>query len=64
MRFLPGLFTDATLGFDQPSYQIAEGDGSVDVCVDISDVPSEGADCNITVYLATSDGVKAGKLQL
>ena len=33
------------------------------MCVEVSDVPAEGAECNITVSLATSNGVKAGKLQ-
>ena len=34
----------------------------MDVCVEISDVPVGGADCNITVFLASIDGVKAGEL--
>ena len=34
----------------------------MDVCVEISDVPVGGADCDITVFLASIDGVKAGEL--
>ena len=53
---------DATLGFEQLSYQISEDSGSVDVCLEISDVSVGGADCNITVLLASINGDKAGQL--
>ena len=55
-------YKDATLSFAQISYEISENGGSVDVCVEISDVPTGGVECDITVYLASSDGAKAGKL--
>ena len=56
------LCSDATIGFEQPSYQISEDGVSVDVCVEITNVPAEGADCNITVLLASIDGQKAGNV--
>ena len=31
------------------------------ICVDLSDVPSEGLECDVVVQLNTTDG-KAGKL--
>ena len=32
------------------------------MCVIISSVPTGGVECDITVYLASSDGPKAGNL--
>ena len=58
------LCSDAIIGFKQLSYLISEESGSVDVCVEISDVPSGGVGNNITVFLVTSDGEKAGRLLL
>ena len=45
-------------------YQISEDNVSVIVCVEIFDVPSGGADCDITVFLTSIDGGKAGELTL
>ena len=41
-------------------YDVNEGDGSVSLCVVLSDIPVGGLECEIEVSLQTSDGVKAG----
>ena len=41
-------------------YDVNEGDGSVSVCVVLSDIPTGGLECVIEVSLQSSDGVKAG----
>ena len=39
---------------------VGEGDGSVDVCADLSGVPSQGLECDIVLTLSLVDGAKAG----
>ena len=55
-------FSDATINIEQLFYQLSEGAGPVEVCVEISDVPAGGLECDITVSLVAVDGAKAGKL--
>ncbi len=45
----------------ESSYRSAEGDGYLMVCVEISDIPSGGMECDIVVGLQATDG-SAGKL--
>ncbi len=45
---------------EQSSYMSEEGDGYLMVCVEISDVPTEGLECDIDVYLEATNGT-AGK---
>ena len=56
------LEIDATLVFEQNSYQISEADGSLSIGVMITDIPAGGVECDITVHLISSDGAKAGKV--
>ena len=41
-------------------YDVNEGDGSVSVCLILSEIPEDGLECEINVSLVISDGVKAG----
>ena len=45
----------------EPYYSVGEGDGSVEVCVDLSSLPAGGLECEISVTLDFNDGVKASK---
>ena len=54
--------TDATVTLDSPDYNVDEGAGSVEVCLSLTDIPSDGLECVIEVTLQTCDGVKAGQL--
>lgn len=42
-------------------YTVAEGAGSVDVCVILSDLPAGGLEFKIFVYLEIKAGIKAGE---
>ena len=37
-----------------------EGEGEVEVCLDITNLPTDGLECNVTVYLSAADGAKTG----
>lgn len=41
-------------------YSVGEGDGSVEVCAELTSVPVGGLECEISVTLAFSDGTKTG----
>ena len=53
-------YTDISVGLVQDSYTVGEGDGSVDVCVEIVATPLNVLECEIVVALTTTDGAKAG----
>ena len=53
-------YTDVSVGLVQDSYTVGEGDGSVDVCVEIVATPLNVLECEIVVVLTTTDGAKAG----
>ena len=55
---------DATISLEMTSYTFGEGDGTVQVCSEISGVPSGGVECDIVVTFSTKDGTKAGKMSL
>ncbi len=52
---------DASVNFTSSTYPVNEGDGAVQVCISLYDIPTEGLECAIEVYLATTDGVKTGE---
>ena len=41
-------------------YTVSEGDGQVEVCVEIGDVPAGGLQWDIVVTLTLADDFKAG----
>ncbi len=51
------------IALEQSSYMGKEGDGYLTVCVEISEVPAGGQECDIVVYLEATDGT-AGKWDL
>ena len=54
-------YTDVSVDLVQDSYTVGEGDGSVDVCVEIVAItPLNVLECEIVVALTTTDGAKAG----
>ena len=42
-------------------YNVDEGDGSVTVCAEISDIPTGGLECDVVVSLVASPGLKSGE---
>ena len=44
----------------EPSYHAGKGDGSVEVCVELTSLPAGGLECVISVTLGFTDGLKAG----
>ncbi len=48
------------VGFVSSSYTVSEDAGSVNVCVEITDLPSGGLASDLTVELSFSDGPKSG----
>ena len=42
------------------AYTASEGDGSVEVCVELSHLPAGGLDWDIEVTLNVQDGAKSG----
>ncbi len=51
---------DATVNLTSSTYPVNEGDGVVQVCVSLYDIPAEGLECEIGVSGRATDGVKAG----
>ena len=46
----------------QSEYTVEESDGAaVEVCVEASGVPAGGLECNLTISLALTDGIKTGR---
>ena len=48
----------------QSEYTVGEGDGSVEVCVEASGVPAGGLECDLTISLALTDGIKTGRFRI
>ena len=42
-------------------YSVGEGDGSVEVCVELTSVPAGGLACEIEVTLVFTEGTKTRK---
>ena len=42
-------------------YNVDEGDGSVTVCAEISDIPTGGLECDVVISLVASPGLKSGE---
>ncbi len=58
-KFCP-IPADASVNFTSSTYPVIEGDGTVQVCTSLYDVPTEGLECEIEIFLGITDGVKAG----
>ena len=54
------LFPVVLLSLTESVYNVSEGDGSVEVCVELTQAPTGGLECNISVILELQDGLKAG----
>ena len=54
--------SSVTVAFEQTTYTPSEGDGTTQVCVVVSGLPTGGLECEIVVTLATMDGDKAGRV--
>ena len=53
----------ATVGLAEAVYIVSEGEGSVEVCVELSHLPSGGLQWELVVTINTTDGPKASELQ-
>ena len=51
---------DAIVGFTELTYSGVEGGSPVEVCVELTALPSGGSEVNIVVQLMASDGDKSG----
>ncbi len=51
------------MALQESSYMSAEGDGYLLVCMEISDIPYGGLECDIGVRVQAIDGT-AGKLRI
>ena len=48
---------DATVALEASSYTVLEGiNDTLEVCVEITNVPDSGLECDIVVYLSIFDG--------
>lgn len=52
--------TAATVGYDQLIFFAQEGEGEVEVCLRITNLPADGLECDVTVDLSAVDGLKTG----
>jgi len=55
------MLIDAMVQMDEDTYTVGEGDGSVEVCVEIGSVPSGGLESELVVTLTISSGTKTGE---
>ena len=55
MVFLPG----ATVTIVLSDYMVNENQGSVEVCVNLTNIPAGGLECEVVATINTSDGPKA-----
>ena len=58
---LPAV-SSVTVAFEQTTYTASEGNGTTQVCVEVSGIPASGLECEIMVTLTTMDGDKAGRV--
>ena len=49
----------ATITFEQATYNVVEGSGFVEVCLEISGLPAGGLGCDVTVDLNLVPGTRA-----
>lgn len=49
----------AGIAFQQPSYNVVEGTGTLEVCVVISGLPAGGLGCDVTVAFDLIPGLRA-----
>ena len=47
--------SSVTVAFEQSTYNVSEGDGTTQVCVEVSGIPAGGLECEIMVTLTTMD---------
>ena len=68
-KFYPSTYESVLLHFwlsvamiqmEAQTYTTSEGDGSVEVCVELSHLPAGGLDWDIEVTLNVQDGAKSG----
>ena len=52
------MISDVTVKMAESEYTVGEGDGSVEVCVEASGMPAGGLECDLTISLALTDGIK------
>ena len=50
--------TVAAVEMAESHYSVGEGDGSVEVCVELTSLPAGGLECEISVTLDFNDGTK------
>lgn len=63
LLFTPVDCPGVILGFDQATYQVIENQTNVEVCVNISDIPEEGLECDVQVTVSFLNSTKAGRIQ-
>ena len=51
-----------TVAFEQSNYTVSEGDGTTQVCVEVSGIPAGGLECEIVVTLSPSNDT-AGRVR-
>lgn len=50
--------TAATVGYDQLIFLAREGEDEVEICLRITNLPNDGLECDVIVYLSAIDGAK------
>ena len=50
----------ATVSYEEVMFYGREGEGDVEVCLVITNVPEDGLECNVSVSLSAVDGLKTG----
>ena len=59
----PCIAVAATVALEEHDYSFCEGNGTVEVCVQLIQTPTGGLQCSIVVDLSLADGAKAGKIK-
>ena len=54
MVIVPAV-SSVTVAFEQTTYTVSEGDGTAQVCVEVSGIPGGGLECDVVVTLTTVD---------
>ena len=52
-------YTGATVSIVSSDYMVDESQSSVEVCVNLTDIPAGGLECEVIATISTSDGPKA-----
>ena len=56
MYWYSHIGTDISLEFSQTVYVVDEDDGSVDICMELSGLPSQGLECDLVIPLILVNG--------